>query len=708
MQKILNPKSIAIVGASTDPTKLGSLILNNVIRGGFQGKIYPVNPNTKTIAGLTTYKNVSDIPQKVDVACIVVPAKHVTSVMKDCAKKKVKGVVIISAGFGEVGEEGKKLEDKIINIANKNNIRILGPNCLGFINNTNKTNLSFASMKPLKGDIAFMSQSGAFCTAMLDMSIPKNLGFSYFVSIGNKADIGEIDLFNHFMEDQNVKVISAYLEDITDGSLLIQNYEKNKRRKPVIILKAGQTEESKEAIESHTGSIAGSIETFRTAIKQAGIIEAQSTRELFNLMMMFSWSKPINGKRIAIVTNAGGPGIIATDCIIKNKLEIAEIPKDVRQDLKRNLPAESSVGNPIDVIGDATADRYRYPIDVLANSDEVDAIVIILTPQLVTQVEETSKLILNATQLYKKPIIPIFLGKKYVTSGLQRFYDNHVPAFTEIEDAINSLKTLYKYNHHTKNFSTQKIQKKWRKIKNKDKGDFEKEIKNLTTKKTKSVPDKLVEKMAGEIGINLPKQIVTKQISEALNFAEGNYPVALKVANEVIAHKTDMKGIYLNIADPNELLECYEKIQKEVYNLLNTKTFTMVVQEQLSPKVEFFIGASRDGKAGVYSPEIPGFGHLVVFGQGGIYTEIYQDFGYVLVPASKEDIKKSLEKTKIYQILSGARGKEPLNIDKIVEQIYKVQKLILLYPEIENLDINPLIITKRDAIAVDIKMFVSK
>ncbi len=707
MQKILNPQSIAVVGASEDTKKLGSVILRNVLNSGFKGKVYPVNPKSKEIKGLKVFKQVSDIKERVDVVCIVVPAKHVLDVVKDCSKKRVKGLVIISAGFGEIGEEGRLLEYKIKVVAEKNNIRILGPNCLGFINKHHNLNLSFAADKPLKGNVGFMSQSGAFCTAMLDMSIPKNLGFSHFVSIGNKSDINELDLLDYFLNDKKVKVITAYLEDIVDGSLLIQKYEQSKYQKPFIILKAGQTEEAKVAIESHTGAIAGSIDMFKTGTNQVGIIEAKNARELFNNTMMFSWSKPMRGKRVAVVTNAGGPGIVATDSIVKNGLQMAKISKTLEKKIKKFLPPESSSKNPVDIIGDADAQRYLFPIDTLAKSDSVDAIIVLLTPQLVTQVEETAKIILNATQMYDKPIVPIFLGKKQTTVGTQKFFDNYIPVFTEIDDAINSLKIISDFYVNTEERCTRAVNKKWKKISSKTKGQHTKEVDKFAKKTPSVLPDHITQKLAEEIGFTLPKQIITKKYSDVVDFAKDKYPVVLKVANEVIVHKTDLKGIYLNIQNEKELEKCYSKLSKSILKKLKLKSFPVLIQEQLTPKVEFFIGANRDGDKDVYKPDIPGFGHLVVFGKGGIYTEIYEDFGYVLVPSSKNDIKKSLEKTKVSQIISGARGQKSLNIENIIEQIYKVQELTIKYPQIISLDINPLIITQEGAFAVDIKVFVS-
>ncbi len=708
MEKFLNPTSIAVVGASEKTEKLGSVILKNILHSGFTGKIYPVNPNSPEILGLKTYKKVSDIKSKVDVVCIAVPAKHVLDIVKDCTKKKIKGLVIISAGFSEIGAEGKLLEQKVQIIANKNNIRVLGPNCLGFINKHNNLNLSFAADKPLKGNIAFFSQSGAFCTAMLDMSIPKNLGFSHFVSIGNKSDINELDLIEHFLENDKVKVISAYLEDIVDGSLLIQKYEQSKHKKPLIILKAGQTEESKSAIESHTGAIAGSIDMFRTGTSQVGIIEAKNTRQLYNYMMTFSWSKPMKGKKIAIVTNAGGPGIVATDSIIKSDLEMAKLSKSLQKKIQKFLPPESSLKNPIDIIGDAKAERYQYPIDELGKNDDVDAVLVLLTPQHVTQIEETAKIVLNATQMYEKPIIPVFLGKKQTNVGTQIFYDNYIPIFTEIDDAVDCLKVLSDYGIRAGDFSNREVNRKWKKISSSKKGKFTREIEKYVKKTPRILPDEITEKLAQEMGFTLPRQIITKKFSKLRDFAKDKYPVVLKVGNEVIVHKTDLKGIYLNIQNEKELEKAHSKLSKSILKNLKKKTFTTILQEQLTPRVEFFIGANRDGDSDVYKPDIPGFGHLVVFGKGGIYTEIFEDFGYVLVPASKDDIRKNLEKTKVSKIISGARGQKPLNTEKVIEQIYKVQQLTLLYPQIISLDLNPLIITEKETYAVDIKIFVGK
>lgn len=708
MEKFFNPSSIAIVGASEKTDKLGNVIQRNLIDSGYKGKIYPVNPKSKEILGFKAYTKVSKIKGKVDVVCIAIPSSKILEVVKDCVKKNIKGMVIISAGFSEVGAEGKLLEHKVQIIAKKHRIRILGPNCLGFINKHSKTNLSFAADKPIKGNIAFFSQSGAFCTAMLDMSIPKNLGFSHFISVGNKSDINELDLMEHFLEDTKVKVISGYLEDIVDGSLLIQKYEESKHRKPFIILKAGQTEESKSAIESHTGAIAGSIDMFKTGTNQAGIVEAKNTRQLFNYMMTFSWSKPLKGDKVAIVTNAGGPGIVATDSIVKSGLQMAKLSKNLQKKIKKFLPLESSSKNPIDIIGDAKADRYLYPIDELSKSEDVDAILVLLTPQRVTQIEETAKIILNATQMYEKPIVPVFLGKKQVSIGTQIFYDNNIPIFTEIDDAIDSLKVLSDYTKKMMQYSSSKVNKKWNKISKLKKGKHSKEINKFVKKTPRILPDLLSEKLAKEVGLTLPKQIISKKFSEVLAFAKGNYPVVLKVSNEVIAHKTDLKGIYLNIQDESQLKTAYKELSENILKKLKRKNFNIVLQEQISPRVEFFIGANRDGEADVYKPDIPGFGHLLVFGKGGIYTEIFEDFGYVLVPASKDMIRKTLESTKVYQIISGARGQKPLNVEKVIEQIYKIQQLTLLYPQIISLDLNPLIITEKDAIAVDIKIFVGQ
>jgi acetyltransferase len=705
LEFLFNPKSIAIVGVSEDPTKLGSVLLSNLVDAKYEGKIYPVNPKHTQLYGFKTYSSVSQIPEVVDLVCIVVPAQFVKDILEDSGKKGVQGAVIISAGFSELGNEGAKIEEELYQISQKYNIRILGPNCLGAIVPSNNINVSFAASRPADGNIAFFSQSGAFCTAMLDMSLEKNVGFSHFISFGNKVDINENDLIKDWLNDDRVKVIGGYIEEIESGHKMIDIYQASETRKPLVLFKPGDSQEAQKAISSHTGSLAGSMQTFRTAMEQSGIILATEVNQMFNLMMSFSWSKIPKGNRVAIVTNAGGPGIIATDAIVRKGLKMAEISEDSKQAIKSFLPPTASVINPVDVIGDALAERYRAPIDILIKDDNVDCILVILTPQLVTQIEDTAKLIINTAKLSKKPIYTVFLGGKYVSFGLQRLYDEKIPAFRYIDEAVDVISSMYKYQQYGDSNKDTEIQNNLLNS-NLAKGKYSSQIKQLLADEVVALPEDLAVKLVDEVGIVLPKQIVTSSINEAIDFAKDYYPVVLKATTEIIAHKTDQKALYLNIKNEEELRSSFEELITMIRSTFNVENPEILIQEMIMADEEIFIGANRDGTSNVYENNQPGFGHLLAFGKGGIYTEVYKDIAYSLVPAKRTDIESALTGTKVFQIINGARGKEKLAMDKLVDMIESIQELVLLYPEIESLDINPVLLTKDRAVCVDLKVFI--
>lgn len=704
LDKLFEPSSIAIVGVSQDPSKLGSVLYSNVVESGFKGKIYPINPKYDEIFGRKAYKSISQAPGKVDLAAIAVPAPFVVDVLKDAGKKKVKAAIIITAGFKEVGGEGETLEKELIKTAEKYGIRLLGPNCLGMINPLKGLNASFAASTPAVGNVAFLSQSGAFCTAVLDMSLDRNFGFSHFVSLGNKSDIDELDLIDYWYKDDNVNVVGAYLEEIAYGKDLMQLVRENGNKKPLIVFKPGESEQAQKAISSHTGSMAGSTQTFRTAIAQNGIIESREVNEMFNLMMGFSWAKLPKGKRVAIITNAGGPGIIATDEIVNAGLEMAELSKESKDAMKKCLPATASVANPVDVIGDALAQRYQAPIELVSKDENVDAVLVILTPQLVTQIEETAKLIINSSKLSEKPIFAVFLGGKYVNTGLQRLYDNKVPAFRYISDAVNVMKKMYQYQASQ---TSKKSNGKDELMKLNGKGKYRKEIQELVKKGQTSPDEELVAKMAEEVGIDLPGQIVTSSVKDAVLFAEEKYPVVAKATTSSIAHKTDVKALYLNIRNEEELREKFETLQKTIKEVTGKSNAEILVQEMIEADELLLLGANRDGGHDVYENNSKGFGHLLVVGKGGIYTEVYKDIESSLVPSTRKELEEALDKTKVSQILTGARGMEKLAVAKVIDALESVQKLVILYPEIESLDINPIMVNKKRAVAVDIKLFIA-
>ena len=700
------PKSIAIVGVSDDPSKLGSVLFSNLIKAGFKGKIYPINPKYKEISGYKSYAKVSDVEGDVDLVCVVIPPQFVKDVIEDSGKKGVKGAIIITAGFKEIGHEGIEMEKQIKEIAKKYNVRLMGPNCLGSIIPGSKVDVSFAASRPDNGNIAFLSQSGAFCTAILDMAIEKHVGFSHFVSFGNKADITENDLVEEWLQNDEVKVIGGYLEEISAGHDLTDTYQKYGYKKPLIVFKPGESNEAQKAISSHTGSLAGSIQTFKTAMEQSGIIVADEVNQMFNMMMGFSWSVLPKGDRVAIITNAGGPGIIATDSIIAHGLKMAEISEDTKAKLKPLLPSTASLNNPIDVIGDALAERYKAPLDVLLEDENVDAILIILTPQLVTQIEDTAKLIINCAKLAKKPIYPVLLGGKYVSFGLQRLFDEKIPAFKYVKDAVDVMTAMYKYNKFVNNGHAERKVVKDDLLKLAGTGKYRDEVSKFVAEKTTALPEALATKLAEEVGIELPKQIVTGNVDEALVFAKNCYPVVIKATTDAIAHKTEKKALYLNVCNDEDFKRSFEELDAMLKVDMGITEPKILVQEQIRADEEIFIGANRDGSSHVYEANNSGFGHLLAFGKGGIYTEVYKDISYALVPATREEILKGFLKTKVSKVVEGARGKDKLALEKLLDGIEGIEEMVLKYPEIESLDINPLLLTKDRAVCVDLKVFV--
>ena len=698
---ILSPKSIAIVGVSQDSEKISSVILKNLINGGYNGKIYPVNPKYEELQGRKVYPNVLSIPEDVDMVCIAIPHQFVEDVVDQCVEKKVKSVVIISAGFGEVGPEGAELEERISTKLKRESIRLIGPNCLGFINNKAKINLTFARENPGDGKIAFISQSGAFCTAILDMACEKGLGFSHVVSIGNKADIHENELMEQFVADNNIKAIALYLEGFSDGKEFVTLSQKAK--KPILLIAPGSSKKAQEAISSHTGSLASSFDTTIAAIKKGNMIYTENSDELFKLMRLIDSDIIPKGKGIGIVSNAGGPGVIAVDMIEKKDMEVPEIGEKTRQKLLKILPPEANIKNPVDILGDAKSDRYQGTITELLNEISVDSILVILTPQLITEIEATANVITELMKKTSKPIFSCFLGGKDIRAGIRILEEANAPWFKDIQEAIRLISKLVEFEEN----------KELTKIVNSDdyfkKTKYKEEInKEIIPDKSNVIPDELGIKILEEFGIDIPRQQVVSSLEQGRDFASTIFPVAIKATSEDLAHKTDFKALYLDIRNIGEFEEKYQELKETVIKTTGNVAPKILIQEMIPGKLEFFIGANREGGVDIYEKDGRGFGHLLAVGQGGIYTEVYKDIRHILVPENREKIDVILSKTKISEIIDGYRGKPALPREKIIELIMSIQKLLVSYPEIVSMDINPVMITEDRAVVVDAKFYVAK
>lgn len=696
----LSPKSIAIVGVSQEKNKIGSVIYHNLLEGGFTGKVYPINPKYKEIEGKECFPSILDIKDGIDLVCIVIPSQFVNSIVDECIQKKVNTVVIISAGFKETGEEGRKLEEEITTKLRSAGIRLIGPNSLGYINNSENINLSFARSNPGDGNTAFISQSGAFATAILDMACKDNIGFSKVISIGNKADISENELIQYFQKDKDTDSIAMYLEEFTDGKDFIE-IAKN-IDKPIVIIAPGSSTKAAEAISSHTGSLASSYDTTLAAIKKANLIKVESSEEMFDTLKVLSTKKLPKGKNVAILTNAGGPGIMATDFVEKFGLNMAEIGEKSKEKLKKDLPIFASVNNPVDILGDALLDRYEKGIRILLDDINVDSLIVILTPQLVTDITGVAKLISDIQKQTSKPIFSCFLGGRDIEDGnkILRAYGQYFS--NNLEDTVKLISKITKYQIEEKTYSIRDINDL------RQKGKYTKDIEEIITEDIEVLPDDIAVNIFKEFNLDLPNQLITANLDEAVEFATRNFPVVIKATSKDLAHKTDFKGLFLDIRTVSELQSKFEELTDNIEKITGKTTPEILIQEMIEPKAEFFIGANRHGSIDIYEEKGLGFGHLMAIGQGGIYTEVYRDIEHFLVPETVKNIEEALNRTKISQLINGYRGKPSLAKDALIQSIDNIQKILTTYPQIYTLDINPVILTESRAIVVDVKIYIKK
>lgn len=686
---LFNPRSIAVIGASGNKKKLGYLVLNNIIKFGYKGKIYPVNPKRAQIKGLECYKSVLNINRSVDLAVVILPSIIVPAAVEECGKKGVRGVIIISAGFKETGLEGEQLENRIKSLAKEYGMRILGPNCLGVINTASHLNASFAESMPKKWDISVFSQSGAMCTAILDWANANDIGFSKFVSLGNKSDLSETDLLKAWEKDKTSDVILGYLEGIEDGEEFLKVAGRITKKKPLVIIKSGSSDEGARAISSHTGSLAGFNEAAEAAFKHAGIIRAKNIEDLFDYCRIFSFSKIPSGKRVAVVTNAGGPGVMATDCIDSSDiLDMAYFSQKSLRELKKILPKTSNLRNPIDVIGDANAARFESALQILVKDKNVDMILVILTPQVTTEVEETARAIARLKRRTKKPIVASFIGGNAVRPGIDILEESKIAVFGYPERAIKSMEVLYAYSEHLK--------------KTERRAEIQKVDKQSVKEILESSKGRLVETEVSGIlnayGIPLVRSVFSKDKESAIKAAkEIGYPVVLKVSSPDIFHKTDVGGVKLNINKKSELEKAYDEIIKMVRkNVRGVKIDGVSVSHLVSEGQEVIIGAKRDHT----------FGPMIMFGMGGIYVELLKDVVFRLCPVSKDNALRMINEIRASGLLKGYRGKRAFDINVIADVLVRLSQLMVDFPEIKEIDINPLRVNGKGegAVALDAKI----
>ncbi len=692
LEMFTEARGVAVVGASTSPEKLGYQVLHNIMRYGYAGGIYPVNPTAPEILGLKAYPSVLECPDPVDLAIVLVPNKAVPGVMEQCGQRGLKGAVVITAGFREVGPQGRALEQQVLDICRRYNMRMIGPNVLGIIDTVLKLNASFAAGMPDHGHIAFMSQSGALCTSILDMALGQGIGFSRFYSIGNKADINELDLIKTWAEDPETRAIMAYLEGITNGPEFIKVASEVTRHKPIIAIKSGTTSAGSQAVSSHTGTLAGSEAAYDAAFKQAGIIRAGSVQDLFDYARAFARQPLLTGPAIAVITNAGGPGIMASDAIEHAGLRLAALAAETKQALQPQLPAAASVANPIDVLGDAPAARYAIAIEAALNDPNVNAVLVVLTPQTSTEIPETAEALGRLSKQYGKPCFGAFMGDLAIRDGVQVLRSYDVPNYQVPERAVSAIAAMW---HQRMWLDTPPLAVE-------DMPADRETVKELFAKVRAegrvTMGDAEARMVQEAYGIPLPKSVIAATADEAVTAAEQiGYPVVMKIASPDILHKSDIGGIKLNITSASEVRDAFDLLVYRGRRFMpDANIWGCQVQQMVKGGREIIIGVSRD----------PQFGPLIMFGLGGIYVEALKDVTFRVAPIDRRNAKEMLNEIRSYKLLRGVRGEKPSDTKAIVDTLLRISQLVTDFPEIVELDINPLLVFEegRGVMGIDMRL----
>lgn len=702
MKALFEPKKIAVIGASRRPEAVGYAILKNLIAGGFKGDLYPVNPQADELEGLRVYHQVQDLPDEIDLAVIIVPSNRVPETIKLCGDKKMKAAIVISAGFREIGGEGMILEKEVIALGRQLKMPVLGPNCLGLINTDPEfcVNASFSRTMPREGGIAFISQSGALCAAILDYAKGKGIGFSKFVSLGNKALINELDMLRYLKDDPDTDVILMYLEDLVDGRAFIEMAREitgeQKRTKPILAIKSGRTAQGAKAASSHTGSLVGSDEVYDAIFAQAGVLRLDSVEEMFQLAVGFANQPLPKGNRVAVVTNAGGPGIMATDACIRSGLEMAKLSAESVEALKKVLPPTSNFSNPVDVIGDARHERYDAALRIVSLDPGVDALIVILTPQAMTDIEDVAKVVVDLDRETEKTVMACFMGIVDVSPGIKILEENHVPHYTFPEDAARALGAMRRYQDWTLRPRTE-----FKKFKA-DPDDVKEILKKASGRVSKVLNafDSMQVLQAYGFPV-LPFAISSSKSDAVLKAKEIGFPVAMKIVSPQIVHKFDVGGVRLRIKNESEAGAVYQEMMQRATERGSERVEVegVFIQAMSKPGREVILGMNRDAH----------FGPILMFGLGGIYVEALKDVTFRLAPIREFGARRMIESIRAYPLLKGIRGENPSDFEAIMDSLERLSQLSCDHPEIQEIDINPLIVHSQGegASVVDARIVIS-
>jgi acetyltransferase len=700
LSKIFHPRSIAVIGASGREQSIGRILLENLQQAGFEGDVYAVNPKHSSVLGVTCYASVHDLPVAVDLAVVATPAATVPGIVRGCGERGIQGLIIVSAGFREVGAAGKAIEDQLeVEIAKFPSMRIIGPNCLGVLVPGSRLNASFANAMPVAGKIAFLSQSGALCTSILDWSLSERIGFSYFVSLGNALDVKFGDLIDYFAEDESTDSIVLYIESITEARRFMSAARAFTRTKPIVVYKAGRFAQSAQAAASHTGAMAGVDAVYEAAFQRAGIVRVYDAEDMFDCAELLARHQPPEGPRLAIVTNAGGPGVMATDALLQCGGELAELTPRSMAALEELLPAHWSHGNPVDVLGDALPERFQKAMEVVLDDNNVDAVLATLSPQTMTDPTRTAELVGAAAAKSRKPVLGVWMGGKSVEEGRQLLNLAGIATYDSPDRAVRAFTYLYSYKHNREILYETPRQvplDKWL-----DERSAHEQIEKLLSQGRGTLTEAESKSLLSAYGVLSTTPLPAHTSLEAIKIARQiGYPVVMKVNSPQIIHKTEVHGVVTGVSSDEKTSRVYREIVSRARHMRpDAKVEGVTIQPMISSGegIELIVGAKRD----------PIFGAVIMVGAGGVTAEVLQDRALELPPLNERLARRMLESLKIRPLLEGYRGHTPIHMNRLIETLMRISYLVADNPAILELDVNPLLVTPDGVTALDARVILN-
>lgn len=701
LNRIFKPANVAVIGASPREGSVGTTVMANLTKGAFPGKIFPVNPVHKEIAGLPAFANVLELPEPVDLALVCTPARTVATIADECGKAGIPGMVIMSAGFAEIGGKGTQLQRELSQVVQRHDeLRVIGPNCLGVISPHHCLNASFAANMPQEGRIAFISQSGALCTAVLDWAQSEEIGFSHFVSIGNSMDVGIGDLIEYMATDSHTDAIILYIESISDPHEFMTAARSFSLNKPIIAYKAGRFTKSAEAAASHTGALAGVDAVYDAAFRRAGIVRVSETGEMFDCAELLAREKRPQGPNVAIVTNAGGPGVMAADELLEHNGTLATLGESTISQLNQVLPANWSRANPVDVVGDATPKRFANAMKIVLADENVDSAIALFSPQAMSEPTDAASALIEIEKTSTKPILACWMGGMSMKEAIRLFNSAGVPTYPFPEQAVRAIHYLACYVQNRKllnecpesqtvHFSNTEVQRRH---------IIRSALEHCIEIGTDTLSEAASKDILAAYDIPVSKTLTAKSIDEAISRSnEFGYPVAMKIVSAQITHKTDVGGVLLNLLNAEAVAQAFQSILASAKNARpDAKLDGVTIQRMHGGRGsrELILGAKRDSV----------FGNVLLVGAGGTATELIQDRALELPPLSKRLAHQMLTSLRFWPMLNGFRGDPPVQIDRLLDVVMRFSNLVAEFPEIKELDINPLLATPDDVVALDARI----